>query len=103
MKYSCLTNAVTAACFSWCAWYFGSMASLFKNVWPFKKQKPAVIFDLDGTLVDTKELIYKSFIHTFEKYKLGYHLSEEELKSFFGTKFKKILFYVILMKVRLMK
>lgn len=61
---------------------------LFKNVWPFKKQKPAVIFDLDGTLVDTKELIYKSFIHTFEKYKPGYHLSEEELKSFLGPSLK---------------
>ena len=43
---------------------------------------------MDGTLVDTKELIYKSFIHTFEKYKLGYHLSEEELKSFLGPSLK---------------
>ena len=61
---------------------------LFKNVWPFKKQKPAVIFDLDGTLVDTKELIYKSFFHTFEKYKPGYQLSEEELQSFLGPSLK---------------
>ena len=43
---------------------------------------------MDGTLVDTKELIYKSFIHTFEKYKPGYHLSEEELKSFLGPSLK---------------
>ena len=52
---------------------------LFKNVWPFKKQKPAVIFDLDGTLVDTKELIYKSFIHTFEKYKLSININKSFL------------------------
>ncbi|MEF9967512.1 MAG: prolipoprotein diacylglyceryl transferase [Longicatena sp.] len=63
---------------------FGVWDRLFKNIFPFKKKKPAIIFDLDGTLVDTKELIYKSFIHTFEKYKPGYHISDEELQSFLG-------------------
>ncbi|MCB6603240.1 prolipoprotein diacylglyceryl transferase, partial [Erysipelatoclostridium ramosum] len=37
----------------------GVWDKVFKNIYPFKKHKPAVIFDLDGTLVDTKELIYK--------------------------------------------
>lgn len=61
----------------------------FKNIYPFKKHKPAVIFDLDGTLVDTKELIYKSFEHTFAQYKPGYTLSEEEKQSFLGPTLKQ--------------
>lgn len=44
----------------------------------------AIIFDLDGTLLNTDLLIKKSFIHAFEKYKPGYTLSEEELLSFLG-------------------
>lgn len=46
--------------------------------------KKAVIFDLDGTLLNTDLLIRKSFIHVFKKYKPGYTLSEEELLSFLG-------------------
>lgn len=30
--------------------------------------KKAIIFDLDGTLLNTDLLIKKSFIHTFKKY-----------------------------------
>lgn len=62
----------------------GVFDKLFKNIWPFKKQKPAIIFDLDGTLVDTKDLIFQSFVHTFAKYKPGYTLCDEELSSFLG-------------------
>lgn len=43
-----------------------------------------VLFDLDGTLLNTKPLIDASFIYTFEKYFPGYVLSDEELESFFG-------------------
>lgn len=49
----------------------------------------AVIFDLDGTLLDTKELITKSFVHTFEKFRPGYILSDEEVDSFFGPTLKE--------------
>lgn len=66
----------------------GFFDKLFKNIWPFKRQKPAVLFDLDGTLVDTKALIYASFRHTFEKYKPEYTLSEQELSSFLGPTLK---------------
>ena len=31
--------------------------------------KKAILFDLDGTLLNTDLLIKKSFIHTFKKYK----------------------------------
>ena len=43
-----------------------------------------ILFDLDGTLLNTKPLIDKSFIHVFEKFRPGYQLSDEEIDSFFG-------------------
>ncbi len=43
-----------------------------------------ILFDNDGTLVDTRELIDKSFIYTFERFRPDYELSNEELDSFFG-------------------
>ncbi len=43
-----------------------------------------ILFDNDGTLLDTRTLIDRSFIHTFEKFRPDYKLSEEELDSFFG-------------------
>lgn len=46
--------------------------------------KKAIIFDLDGTLLNTDLLIQKSFQHVFEKYKPEYQLTEEELLSFLG-------------------
>lgn len=62
----------------------GVWDKLFQKVWPFRKEKPVVVFDLDGTLVDTKDLIFESFRHTFAHYKPGYVLSDEELYSFLG-------------------
>lgn len=50
--------------------------------------KKAIIFDLDGTLLNTDLLIKKTFIHTFKKYKPDYTLSEEELLSFLGPSLK---------------
>ena len=43
----------------------------------------AVLFDLDGTLIDTNELIYTSFVKTF-KDKLNIELKKEEVTQFFG-------------------
>ena len=43
-----------------------------------------VLFDLDGTLLDTKELVTRSFVHTFEHFRPGLILTDEELDSFFG-------------------
>lgn len=34
----------------------------------FKKQKPVIIFDLDGTLIDTEQGIIKTYEYLFEKY-----------------------------------
>lgn len=44
----------------------------------------AVVFDLDGTLLDSKALIDASVVYTFEKHRPGYKLTEEEIDSFFG-------------------
>lgn len=41
-----------------------------------------VLFDLDGTLIDTNELIIASFLHTFEQY--GKKLSRKEAIDFIG-------------------
>lgn len=43
-----------------------------------------IIFDLDGTVLDTYELIRQSFIHTFRKHLPDYEYTEEELNSYFG-------------------
>lgn len=47
-----------------------------------------VIFDLDGTLLNTDLLIFKSFEHVFKKYFPKYELSHEELLSFLGPSLK---------------
>jgi len=42
-----------------------------------------IIFDIDGTLISTNELIFKSFNHVTEKY-LGKSFSDSEIIGFFG-------------------
>ncbi|WP_217588569.1 pyrophosphatase PpaX [Lentibacillus saliphilus] len=41
-----------------------------------------ILFDLDGTLIDTNELIIQSFLHTFNHY--GYSFTKEDILSFNG-------------------
>lgn len=43
-----------------------------------------LLFDLDGTVLNTDELIFESFRHTFKQFLPEYTLSEEELLSFLG-------------------
>lgn len=43
-----------------------------------------VIFDLDGTLLDTKELIDRSFVYTFNHFFPDLVLTDEEMNSFMG-------------------
>ena len=42
-----------------------------------------LLFDLDGTLVDTNELIFASFLHTFEHYYPG-RFKREDILPFMG-------------------
>ncbi|MFV0392918.1 MAG: pyrophosphatase PpaX [Coprobacillaceae bacterium] len=51
-------------------------------------RKLGILFDLDGTVLDTEELIFESFKYVFRKYKPGYTLSKEELLSFLGPSLK---------------
>ncbi len=55
----------------------------------YLKEKPLVIFDLDGTLLDTEEIIYKSFEHVFEKHAPELVLTEQDKVSFLGPTLKE--------------
>ena len=51
----------------------------------FKNSRPNIIlFDLDGTLLNTRTLIDRSFIHTFEHFRPDMKLTDDDLDSFFG-------------------
>ena len=51
----------------------------------FKTNKPSIIlFDLDGTLLNTRTLIDRSFVHTFEHFRPDMQLTDDDLDSFFG-------------------
>lgn len=52
------------------------------------KNKFVVIFDLDGTLLNTDTLIFESFKHVFKEYFPEYSLTKEELLSFLGPTLK---------------
>lgn len=43
-----------------------------------------ILFDLDGTLIDTNELIISSFLHTLEKYFPGQYQRREDVYPFMG-------------------
>ena len=43
-----------------------------------------VLFDLDGTLLNTRTLIDRSFVHTFEHFRPEMKLTDDDLDSFFG-------------------
>lgn len=53
------------------------------------KKDFAIIFDLDGTLLNTDLLIQKSFEHVFKRYKPDYQISDEEHLSFLGPTLKE--------------
>lgn len=50
----------------------------------------AVLFDLDGTLLDTNELIYRSFCHTFKSV-LNKELPKVEITRLYGKPLEKSL------------
>ena len=49
-----------------------------------KKTKPIILFDLDGTLLDTEEVIFASYKHVFSKYKPELEITEEQMLEFLG-------------------
>ncbi len=46
-------------------------------------KKPVVLFDLDGTLQDSQQMVYETFKQVFKE-ELNHECSQEELNSFFG-------------------
>lgn len=48
------------------------------------KKMDTILFDLDGTLLNSKPLIDRSFVHTFEHFRPDHVLTDDELDSFFG-------------------
>ena len=59
------------------------LMGVFHKVFHWKK-KPIVLFDLDGTLIDSQQLVFETFRRVFKELKPNYELSNEELYSFFG-------------------
>ncbi|NLW15879.1 MAG: prolipoprotein diacylglyceryl transferase [Erysipelothrix sp.] len=55
---------------------------VFKKFFP--KVKPTLVFDFDGTIMDTQELIHQTFIEVFKVHKPDYILSQDDLYSFLG-------------------
>lgn len=58
--------------------YFGMFKKLYES------PKPILIFDFDGTVMDTQALILETFRQVFEKNLPGQVISEEEYLSFIG-------------------
>ncbi|HZJ86927.1 MAG TPA: prolipoprotein diacylglyceryl transferase family protein, partial [Erysipelothrix sp.] len=50
----------------------------------YESPKPILIFDFDGTVMDTQSLIIETFKQVFEKHLPGQVISEEEYLSFIG-------------------
>jgi pyrophosphatase PpaX len=60
-------------------------------------QTQAILFDLDGTLIDTTDLILKCFQHSWERV-CGFNHSREALLQTFGTPLRAAMDRLILIK-----
>lgn len=54
----------------------------FKRFYP--KTKPVILFDFDGTIMDTQDVIFESYKHVFKKHKPDFELTDDILYSFLG-------------------
>ncbi|MBI2135529.1 3-phosphoshikimate 1-carboxyvinyltransferase [Candidatus Woesearchaeota archaeon] len=52
----------------------------------------AVVFDMDGVLIDSEKYHLQAYNDVFEELNLGMHLSREDFKRFFGRGAKQIIF-----------
>ncbi len=65
--------------------YVGPKEKYYDIIKYVEDNKPdIVLFDLDGTLLNTRLLIDRSFVHTFEHFRPEMKLTDEDLDSFFG-------------------
>ena len=49
-----------------------------------------ILFDIDGTLLNTDTLIMKAYLHLFDTFRNDYHVSQKELTSFLGPTLKEV-------------
>lgn len=49
-----------------------------------KNNVDTILFDVDGTLVDTDMLVIRAYLYLFDKYRPDYKLTFKELSSFLG-------------------
>lgn len=54
----------------------------------------AVIFDVDGTLLDTYQVVKETYIAVFKKYLPSLKYDEDLLKSFFGPPLRDTFYYL---------
>lgn len=54
-----------------------------------KKKIRALLFDLDGTILNTDELVIRSYERVFETFRPDYPLTEEEKQGFLGPTLKE--------------
>lgn len=54
------------------------------------KKYTTLLFDLDGTLIDTNSIIVESYRHTFKTYRPDVVLSDQEIIDFIGPPLEKI-------------
>lgn len=57
----------------------------------FVCKKPTILFDLDGTVLNTDKLIIETYRHLFAKYRPDFDFNEEEQKSVLGPSLKEKL------------
>lgn len=70
--------------------FIGPRTNYAKLMDTIKENKyDTALFDLDGTLLNTRELINRSFVHTFEHFRPDHVLTDEELDSFFGPSLRQ--------------
>lgn len=85
---SLILSALTAWLDCTLAWLCLSVAAAGAAMFAYeclrKPQKPLVLFDLDGTLIDSQNLVFETFRRVFAQKKPDYRLKDEELYSFFG-------------------
>lgn len=63
-------------------------------------QKRAILFDLDGTLIDTTDLILRCFQHSWETV-CGFNHSREALIQTFGTPLREAMYRLLLKETEL--
>ena len=59
------------------------------NFYPFRNEKPVILFDVDGTLIDTVPLISTSYRYVIEKYDPTRIMTDLDYKNIIGPPLKE--------------